>query len=204
MGNTRVAAVAGAMAAALLAAGCGPGGAGTGSATAPASAAPAASGPAAPASTTGPFGRRAVYDEIEAVVTAAKLPGFEMSQFIESSPSRSATAPATEKERVVRRAMACTASWSTWAGPLDGTKEGFDKAVHDLRSRGWAAGKPEEETEDTGDVVLRVWLTKRGWTMGAMRRVMRDGAAADNIVFFATEDACMDRFTDEERDLLGW
>lgn len=212
MGNTRVTAVVVATAAALLAAGCGPGGADTGSAPAPASATPAASAPATPAasvfatpaSTTGPFGRRAVYDEIEAVVTAAKLPGFEMSQFVESSPSRSATAPATEKERVVRRAMACSVMWGSRSSPVDVVGDGFDEAVAGFRWRGWTAGEPEEETQDDGSTLQRVLLTNRGWTMVAGRHVMGEDVPVETVIFLAREDVCMEQFTDRELDQLGW
>ncbi|MER7619887.1 hypothetical protein [Streptomyces sp. NPDC126503] len=202
MGNTRVTAVAGAMAAALLAAGCGPGGSSTGAA--PSSRAPAASVFATPASTTGPFGQRAVYDEIAAVATAAKLPGFEIPQFDDSSPSRSATAPATEKERVVRRAMACSAIWGSLPSPVDLVGDGFDKAVADFRWRGWTVGEPEEETRDDGATVQRVILTNRGWTMVAGRHVLGEDVPVETLLFLAREDVCMEQFTDRELDLLGW
>lgn len=215
MGNTRVAAVAGAMAAALLAAGCGPGGAGTGSAPAPVSGTPAASGPAPAtpaasvpatpaASATGPFGRRAVYDEISAVVTEVKLPGFEIPQFDDSRRSRSATAPAAEKERVVDRAMACSVMWGSPSSPVDVVGDGFDKAVAALRWRGWTAGEPEEEARDDGSTLQRVLLTNRGWSMVAGRHVMGEDVPVETIIFLAREDVCMEQFSDRELDLLGW
>ncbi|MFE0737930.1 hypothetical protein [Streptomyces sp. NPDC058855] len=205
MGNTRVAAVAGAMAAALLAAGCGPGGAGTGSAPAPVSGTPAASGPAAPASTTGPFGRRAVYDEIMAVVTAAELRGSGTPGIGGPTPGRTAPAPTptTEKERVAERAMACSAVWATYARPADGTGDRFDEAITDLRWRGWSAGEPrEEKIGDKGDTMRSVALRKRGWTLNATHQVMREMVTGDNLLFIATEDACMKRFTARELELL--
>jgi hypothetical protein len=144
-----------------------------------------------------------VYDEIMAVVTAAKLPGSHTPGIGGPTPGRTAPAPSTEKGRVAERAMACSAVWATYARPADRTGDRFDEAITDLRWRGWSAGEPrEEKIGDKGDTMRSVALTKRGWTLNATHQVMREMVTGDNLLFIATEDACMKRFTARELELL--
>ncbi|MFE5712531.1 hypothetical protein ACFQ7J_17195 [Streptomyces sp. NPDC056501] len=198
MRNTRWAAVAGAMAATLLATGCG-GGSGTGGTAA--SATPATS---VAATTPVVFDQRAVYEEIMAVAVAAELPDTHLPG-IGGPASGPSPTPSTEEERLEERGMSCTAAWSVAVPPGDRVRDEYDKVVDTLIWKGWTAGKPHEEKaggKRGTDTIVRVTLKKRGWTLIANYNAMGGGVLGEILFFMATEDTCMEQFTEEELDRL--
>ncbi len=197
MRNTRWVAVAGAMAATLLATGCG-GGTGTGGTAS--SAIPTTS---VAATTPTVFDQRAVYDEIIKVAIAAELPDTQLPG-IGGPDSGPSPTPSTEEQRLQERGMACTAAWSAAVPPGDRTRDGFDKVVDTLIWKGWTAGKPEEKVggKRSDDIIVRVTLKKRGWTLIASYNAMGGGSMGEILFFMATEDVCMEQFTEEELDQL--
>ncbi|MEU9703699.1 hypothetical protein [Streptomyces sp. NPDC047981] len=178
---------------------------GTGSPAAPASpGAPAtAASPAAPAAEAtrgerGKFDRVAAQADLDAAASAAGLPDSGRS---EGSPSP-APAGATEKERLKARAAACSARWGAYGRELaeaGDRRRKFDATVAELVARGWrvTTERNEEKLPDEGAVVITV-LKKSGWSVEA-RHVT---GALEMLVFQASEDACMNGFTEADWKLM--
>ncbi|MGA5066150.1 hypothetical protein ACPB9E_20715 [Streptomyces exfoliatus] len=201
MRNTRWVAVAGAMAATLLATGCG-GGTGTGGTAS--SAIPTTS---VAATTPTVFDQRAVYDEIMEVAIAAKLPDTDLPG-IGGPTSGPSPSPSTEEERLQERYLSCTASWSGLVPPPEGegsaggVRDEFEETVDAFVRKGWTAGRPDErKTGDEGDTLVGFTLEKRGWTLAANYKLYEINGA-ELLLYMATEDSCMEQFTEEELDRL--
>ncbi|MFI1973720.1 hypothetical protein [Streptomyces wedmorensis] len=181
MRTRNMAAVAGVLAAVLLGAGCGIVGGGTGA-------------------DSGAFDREAAQAEIRTAVAGAGLPKSELP---EPGTATATATPADERERIAQRAAACTAAWQ-YIGPLvDGVRGKFDRTVAALVQEGWTAGNRQvEKLDDKGGTTASVTLKKSGWTLMARHHAPRT-VVMDMVSFQATEDACMGRFTERERDLLA-
>ncbi|MET9675681.1 hypothetical protein ABZY68_21680 [Streptomyces sp. NPDC006482] len=171
-----MAAVAGVLAAVLFGAGCGAEGAGSGG-----------------------FGREAAQEEIRAAVAGAGLPKSELPEPGAVTPTATPTA---ERDRIAQRAGACTAAWQ-YVGPVvEGARGKYDRTVAALAKEGWTAGNRQvEKLDDKGGTSVGVTLKKSGWTLFARHHAPKT-MAMDMVSFQATEDACMSRFSERERELL--
>ncbi|MER5739846.1 hypothetical protein ABT117_29830 [Streptomyces sp. NPDC002262] len=146
-------------------------------------------------------GREAVQAEIRGVVAGAGMPESKLPGAGEATGT---AAPATERERVARRAAACAAGWQ-YVGPVvDGSRGKYEKALTGLTGAGWKEhGKRFEEPIGENDgTMVQVALKKEGWTLYARHTPSR-ALGVDMISFTATEDACMEQFTEQEIDLLS-
>ncbi|MFF2776420.1 hypothetical protein ACFVU3_16065 [Streptomyces sp. NPDC058052] len=148
------------------------------------------------------FGREAAQSEIRTVVAGAGLPE---SALPEPGEATGTVAPATERERVARRAADCSAAWQ-YAGPvMDGGRGKYDKALDAFVAAGWTeSGKRWEEElgEDIG-TTRGALLKKEGWSLSARYSTSRQALSMDVMGFTATEDTCMEQFTEQEMDLLS-
>ncbi|MFD9244087.1 hypothetical protein ACFV0D_19550 [Streptomyces sp. NPDC059556] len=179
------AAVAGATAAVVLGAGCGTG---------------AGGGAAAPA-----FGRETAHAEIVAAVKQAGLPKSDLPGVGGPVPTGSTPrpTPSTDQERLQERALACTASWQYVGPPVDGSRGALEKAVTALVAEDWVQGERQvEKLDDKGGTMLQHTLRKRGWTLYARHTGMRGSMTMEMVSLQATENACMNRFTEQERKSL--
>ncbi|WP_318210967.1 MULTISPECIES: hypothetical protein [unclassified Streptomyces] len=175
----------------LLGAGCGTGtGAGGGaSASAPAS----------------PFGRATAQAEIVAAVEKAGLPKSGLPGVGGATPTDSTPrpTPSTERERLEERVTACTAAWQHFGQPVDGSRGDLEKAVTALVAEGWVQGERQvEKLDEKGGTMLQVTLRKRGWVMYARHTGAPKSLGMEMISLQATETACMNRFTEQERKTL--
>ncbi|CAM5546450.1 hypothetical protein GCM10010222_26350 [Streptomyces tanashiensis] len=180
-------AVAGATAAVLLGAGCG---AGTGS----------GEGASAPS-----FGRETAHTEIVAAVEKAGLPKSDLPGIGGPTPTGSTPrpTPSTERERLEERALACTAAWQYAGPPVDGSRGDLEKAVTALVGKGWVQGERQvEKLDEHGGTMLQITLRKRGWVMYARHTGVQQSLTMEMISLHATETACMNRFTEQERKAL--
>ncbi|WP_030772704.1 hypothetical protein [Streptomyces sp. NRRL F-2664] len=197
---TRTGWAAAAAAGAMLVAGCG-----GGSAAPPRAATSAAPSATAPT----PFGKEAVLADLAAATAAAGLPG-ETTPLTPASPAPPAPADpsATDRERardeVVARMAACGVGWSSPNGP--GTaqdraeaRKRFHAALAGLVERGWKESRPVEEAAVGKGSTVMAQYKKQEWTLHA--RHFTSGLL-DMTTMTATEDACANRFTDAELDLL--
>ncbi|MGW8351140.1 hypothetical protein [Streptomyces wedmorensis] len=175
-----MAAVAGGLAAVLFGAGCGVDGGERGAGS-------------------GGFGREAAQAEIRAAVAGAGLPKSELPE--PGQVSATAT-PADERERIAQRAAVCTAAWQYIGPVVDGARGKFDRTVEALVGEGWTAGKrSEEKLDDKGGTHVGLTLKKSGWSLFARHSTSKT-VAMDVISFQASEDACMNGFSEREMDLL--
>ncbi|MEU4066098.1 hypothetical protein AB0F25_27415 [Streptomyces wedmorensis] len=171
-----MAAVAGVLVAVLFGAGCG-----------------------AEESGSGGFGREAAQAEIREAVAGAGLP---KSKLPEPGEVTATATPADERERLARRAAACTAAWQYIGPVVDGARGKFDRTVEALVGEGWTAGKRlEEKLDDKGGTLVGLTLKKSGWSLFARHSTSKT-VAMDIISFQASEDACMNGFSEREMDLL--
>ncbi|THA80196.1 hypothetical protein [Streptomyces sp. A0592] len=189
---------------AILVAGCGGGGA-----VQPGAAAPAV--PSAPTPAPTAFGKEGVRADIAAATEAAGLPGetTPLSPTPTAPPTPDpADPPATDKERareeVVARIAVCSVGWSAADGPgsaQDGAeaRKRFRDALAGLVERGWKESRPVEEVPVGKGTMLMAQYKKQEWTLHA-RHV--ESGLLDMTTMTATEDACANRFTDAELDLL--
>ncbi|MFH9721880.1 hypothetical protein ACH4M4_02790 [Streptomyces sp. NPDC017254] len=183
--DSRWATVAGATAVVLLGAGCGPGAGSGGGGSA--------------------FGREAAHAEIVAAVEKAGLPKSDLPGLGGATPTGSTPlpTPSTERERLAERAAACTAAWQYIGPPVDGSRGGFDKAVAALVGEEWVQGQRQvEKLDEKGGTLVQVTLRKRGWTMFARHTGVQQSLTMEMISLQATENACMGRFTEQERKSL--
>ncbi|WP_317875242.1 hypothetical protein [Streptomyces sp. SR27] len=169
---------------ALLGAGCGPGAAG------------------APA-----FGRTAAHDEVLAAVDGSGLPESDLPEIGGPAPTGATPrpTPSTARERAAERSAACSTGWQ-YIGPVaEGSRAGFDKAVAALAGKRWNQTQRQvEKLDEKGGTSVTVTLKKRGWTMNARHHSARQGLSMDIISFQASEDSCMAKLTEKEREsLLG-
>ncbi|MFJ2595536.1 hypothetical protein [Streptomyces erythrochromogenes] len=196
-GRARAAA---AVAGAILVAGCG-------GAVQPGAAMPAA--PSAPAPTPTAFGKEAALADLAAATAAAGLPGGTTppSPTPPASPDP-ADPPATDRERardeVEARMAACGVGWSSPNGPGSAqeraeARKRFHAALAGLVERGWKESRPTEEVALGKGSMVMVQYKKQEWTLHA--RHFESGLLG-MATMTATEDACANRFTDAELDLL--
>ncbi|MEU7068753.1 hypothetical protein AB0B30_02055 [Streptomyces narbonensis] len=183
--DRRWATVAGATAVVLLGAGCGTGTGAGGEASA--------------------FGRETAHAEIVAAVEQAglpksDLPGLGGATLTGSTPSPT---PSTERERLAERAAACTAAWRYLGPPVDGSRGDLEKAVTALVGEDWVQGERQvEKLDEKGGTMLQITLRKRGWTMYASHTGVQQSLTMEMISLQATENACMNRFTEQEQESL--
>ncbi|MET9727928.1 hypothetical protein [Streptomyces zaomyceticus] len=181
--DSRWAKVAGAAAVVLLGAGCGTGGGGGDSA----------------------FGRDAAQAEIVAAVEKAGLPESDLPGAGGATPTDATPgpAPSTERERLQERAAACSAAWQYVGPPVDGSRPGVEKAVTALVGEDWVQGERQvEKLDEKGGTMLQITLRKRGWVLYARHTGAQQGLGVEIVALHATETACMNRFTEQERKVL--
>ncbi|WP_031153420.1 hypothetical protein [Streptomyces erythrochromogenes] len=194
-GRARAAA---AVAGAILVAGCG-------GAVQPGAATPAA--PPAPAPTA--FGKEAALADLAAATAAAGLPG-ETAALSPTPPAPTdpADPPATDRERardeVEARMAACGVGWSSPNGPGSAqdraeARKRFHAALAGLVERGWKEFRPTEEVALGKGSMVMAQYKKQEWTLHARHF---ESGLLDMATMTATEDACANRFTDAELDLL--
>ncbi|WP_405448757.1 hypothetical protein [Streptomyces erythrochromogenes] len=185
---------------AILVAGCGGGGA-----VQPGAETPAV--PSAPAPTA--FGKEAVRADVAAATAAAGLPGetTPLSPTPPASPDP-ADPSATDRERardeVVARMAVCSVGWSAADGPGSAqdraeARKRFHAALAGLVERGWKESRPVEEVPVGKGTMVMAQYKKQEWSLHA-RHV--ESGLLDMATMTATEDACANRFTDAELDLL--
>lgn len=87
---------------------------------------------------------------------------------------------------------------------MDGSLGKYDEALTVLAGKGWTeSGERRALPVGEGDGPLtQVVLKKDGWTLFARHMPSRT-PGADMVSFNATEDACMQRFTEREVGLLS-
>ncbi|MFD9046488.1 hypothetical protein [Streptomyces zaomyceticus] len=181
--DSRWAKVAGATAVVLLGAGCGTGGGGGDSA----------------------FGRDAAQAEIVAAVEKAGLPESDLPGAGGATPTDATPGPtpSTERERLQERAAACSAAWQYVGPPVDGARPGVEKAVTALVGEDWVQGERQvEKLDEKGGTMLQITLRKRGWVLYARHTGAQQGLGVEIVALHATETACMNRFTEQERKVL--
>ncbi|MEU2503598.1 hypothetical protein ABZ621_02695 [Streptomyces sp. NPDC007863] len=147
------------------------------------------------------FGREAARAEIRTAVVGAGLPESELPGPGEATGT---AAPGTERERVAVRAAGCSAGWQYVGPAVDGSLGKYDEALTALAGKGWTeSGERKALPVGEGDGPLtQVVLKKDGWTLYARHMPSRT-LGADTVSFNATEDACMEQFTEREIDLLS-
>ncbi|MEU6877282.1 hypothetical protein [Streptomyces sp. NPDC046712] len=158
---------------------------------------PASTASSAPGKEKG-FGRAAAQADIDAATSAAGLPASGRPEPLPSSTP----AGATEKDRLKARAAACSAHWMG-AGPEVGEggdpRAKFDATVAALGERGWrVTTKQREDKLGKEGTMVSLTLKKSGWSL--MGR--HTAGALDMVSFQATEDACMNGFTEAEWKLM--
>ncbi|WP_328944904.1 hypothetical protein OG259_28870 [Streptomyces sp. NBC_00250] len=181
--DRRWATVAGATAVLLLGAGCGTG---------------AGAGDSA-------FGRETAHAEIVAAVEKSGLPKSDLPGLGGPTPTGSTPGPtpSTERERLAERAAACTAAWQYVGPPVDGSRDGFKKAVAALVGQKWTEGNRQvEKLDEHGGTLTGVTLKKRGWTLYARHTSAQQAMSLEMISLQASEDACMAKFGKRERETL--
>ncbi|MFD4316657.1 hypothetical protein [Streptomyces sp. NPDC058548] len=184
--------VAGVTAAVVLGAGCG---AGTG-------AGPRTGGGASA------FGRETAHAEIVAAVEKAGLPKSDLPGIGGATPTASTGStprptPSTDRQRLEERALACTAAWQYVGPPVDGSRGDLEKAVTALVAEGWVQGERQvEKLDEKGGTMLQFTLRKRGWVMYARHTGVTQSLSMEMISLQATETACMNRFTEQEKESL--
>ncbi|MFJ9549540.1 hypothetical protein [Streptomyces erythrochromogenes] len=202
---TRPAWAAAAVVGAMLVAGCG-----SGSAVRPGAAMPAA--PSAPTPAPTAFGKEAVRADLAAATAAAGLPG-ETTPLSPTPPTSPASPdpadpPPTDRERardeVVARMAACGVGWSSPKDPGSAqdraeARKRFHAALAGLVERGWKESRPVEEVPVGKGTMVMAQYKKQEWSLHA-RHV--ESGLLDMATMTATEDACANRFTDAELDLL--
>ncbi|MFD9083809.1 hypothetical protein [Streptomyces erythrochromogenes] len=190
---------------AILVAGCG-----GGSAVPPGAALPAT--PSAPAPAATAFGKEAVRADLAAATAAAGLPGettpLSPTPPASPDPADPADPPATDRERardeVVARMATCSVGWSSPNGPGSAqdraeARKRFRAALAGLVERGWKESRPVEEVPVGKGTMVMAQYKKQEWSLHA-RHV--ESGLLDMATMTATEDACANRFTDAELDLL--
>ncbi|KQX53151.1 hypothetical protein ASE09_08070 [Streptomyces sp. Root66D1] len=160
-----------------------------------------------PGTATPAFGRTAAHDEIVAAVEGAGLPESALPEIGGPTPSGATPrpTPSTDRERAAERAAACSTGWQ-YIGPVaEGSRAGFDKAVAALTGKRWNQTQRQvEKLDEKGGTSVSVTLDKQGWTMYARHHSARQGLSMDIISFQASENSCMAKLTDKEREsLLG-
>ncbi|MFG3035759.1 hypothetical protein ACGFYZ_02530 [Streptomyces sp. NPDC048330] len=148
----------------------------------------------------GAFGREAAQSEIR---TAAAAAGLSESESLKREEAAASPSAGTERDRLAARAAACTAGWGYFGRVVDGARGKFDRTVAALAEKGWAeSGKRfEEKIDDSGGTSVGVTLKKNGWTLYARHHAPK-AMEMDVISFQATEDACMNGFSEREWDVL--
>ncbi|MET9542111.1 hypothetical protein ABZY16_32195 [Streptomyces sp. NPDC006553] len=151
------------------------------------------------------FGRETVHAEIVAAVEKAGLPKSDLPGVGGPIPTGSTPrpTPSTERERLEERAVACTAAWQYVGPPVVGSRGDLEKAVTALVGKDWVQGERQvEKLDDKGGTMLRITLRKRGWVMYARHTGVQQSLTMEMISLQATENACMNRFTDQEKESL--
>ncbi|MFD8079821.1 hypothetical protein ACFV3E_45365 [Streptomyces sp. NPDC059718] len=185
--------------AAILATGCGEG------------APTAASAPTSPSSPeTVPFGQKAVLQDLREAVEAADLTVSTVEAGL-GVPQENLVRADTDKERkaaaLATRLTPCAVFWSPPqehfspddAGPAD-TRQQLGVVLSALAQRGWKETRPSEEAPlgDDGTYFMASYK-KEGWFLNARHA---HASALDHVTVVATQEACFDRLTDEEKALV--
>lgn len=154
--------------------------------------------------TSAAFGRTAAQADIDGATAAAGLPA---SGRPEPAPSTTPTGSSTERDRLKARAVACSAHWMSADVELReiGDPRGkFDATTAELLKRGWRV--TTDRREDKADAkagakssTVSITLKKSGWTLMGRHH---DLGSVDMVSFQASEDACMNRFTKREWELI--
>ncbi|MDT9693092.1 hypothetical protein Q5762_33170 [Streptomyces sp. P9(2023)] len=156
--------------------------------------------PATSAAPDGAFGRTAAQADIDAATAAAGLPA---SGRPDPTPSATPSAPATERDRLKARAVECSAHWMSADTNLreNGDPRGkFDATIPELEQRGWRVTTDRRADKlDAKGSTVSITLKKSGWSLMGRHH---DLGSVDMVSFQATEDACMNRFTEREWDLI--
>ncbi|MFD9030505.1 hypothetical protein ACFVZW_04960 [Streptomyces sp. NPDC059567] len=140
------------------------------------------------------FGRAESQADIDAATSAAGLPASGRPEPLPSTTP----AGATEKDRLKARAAACSAHWmgvGREVGEGGDPRAKFDATLAELKERGWrvTTDRRADELGKEGALVT-IWLEKSGWSL-----MGRHGTGAlETVSFQATEDACMNKFTEAE------
>ncbi|MEU4272771.1 hypothetical protein [Streptomyces sp. NPDC026092] len=152
-----------------------------------------------------PFGRTAAQADIDGATAAVGLPASGRPEAVASAtPSATpSTEKEREKERLKARATACSAHWMSTDPELreSGDPRGkFDAATAELVKRGWrvTTDRREEKVDAKGSTVS-VTLKKSGWTLMGRHH---DLGSVDMVSFQASEDACMNGFSQKDWELL--
>ncbi|MFF5917285.1 hypothetical protein ACFY8C_02895 [Streptomyces flavochromogenes] len=151
------------------------------------------------------FGRETAHAEIVAAVKKAGLPKSDLPGIGGPTPAGSTPlpTPSTDRQRLEERAYACTAAWQYAGPPVDGSRGDFEKAVTGLVAEGWVQGERQvEKLDPKGGTMLQFTLRKRGWVMYARHAGVTGSLSMEMISLNATETACMNRFTEQERKAL--
>ncbi|MFE5482338.1 hypothetical protein [Streptomyces sp. NPDC056527] len=159
---------------------------------------PASSAAGSPPGEGKGFGRAAAQADIDAATSAAGLPASGRPEPLTSSTP----AVATEKDRLKARAAACSAHWMAAGlelGEGGDPRAKFDATVAALGERGWRVTRePREEQLGKEGTMVSLTLKKSGWSL--MGR--HTAGALDMVSFQATEDACMNEFTEADWELM--
>ncbi|MEV0000231.1 hypothetical protein [Streptomyces sp. NPDC050848] len=169
---------------------------------------PATSATPEPSATSAAFGRTAAQSDIDGATAAAGLPA---SGRPEPAPSTPPAGSSTERDRLKARAAACSAHWMSADAELReiGDPRGkFDATTAELLKRGWRVttdrreDKADAKADDTAGAkssTVSITLKKSGWTLMGRHH---DLGSVDMVSFQASEDACMNRFTKREWELI--
>ncbi|MFG3191924.1 hypothetical protein [Streptomyces omiyaensis] len=163
---------------------------------------PLAAGCGAAAGEAAGFGRDAVRSEIRTAVDGAGMPESELPGPGEETGTAS---PATERERLAVRAAARSTGRQYVGPPVDGARGKCDRTLTGPAGVGRKeSGKRfEQPVGEKGDgTAVRVVLEKEGWTLRARHNPSR-ALGVDILSFTATEDACVQQFTEQEAALLS-
>ncbi|MFD3946369.1 hypothetical protein [Streptomyces sp. NPDC058579] len=156
-----------------------------------------------------PFGRTAAQTDIDEATAAAGLPASGRPEAVASTTptARPSATPSTEKERekerLKARATACSAHWMSGDSELRGSGDPrgkFDATTAELVKRGWrvTTDRREDKVDAKGSTVS-VTLKKSGWTLMGRHH---DLGSVDMVSFQASEDACMNEFSEKDWELL--
>lgn len=169
-----------------------------------------ASAPASPSAAV-PFGQGGVLKDLRAAVTAAGLAGSKVEAGFgvpHGRPVRSATEKERKAAALAARLAPCVVVWtpaekkysSPDAADPAGTRRQLDVVLSGLAARGWEeAAQPKEAPVDNIGAYFMASYRKEGWFINA-RHI--EASALDQVTVMATEEACFDRLTDEERALV--
>ncbi|MGW3914330.1 hypothetical protein ACWEBX_22810 [Streptomyces sp. NPDC005070] len=148
--------------------------------------------------------------ELQAAVSAAGLAGGKVEAGF-GAHQVAHTRAGTEKARkavLATRLTPCVVTWSLTenhvlsptAADRAGTRRQMKVLLSGLSARGWKASTPSQEAPVGGNgTYFMASYKKEGWLLYARHLA---APAFDHMTVMATEVACFDRLTDEERALI--